>query len=67
MQVGGKVSDRCYIQVDHVDLALEGYVPGDLGIGRGDYLDLTICLDCGRVQDWEPVTDRDLTFLKDRE
>lgn len=28
----------------------EGYVPSDLGIGGGDYIDFRLCLDCGQMQ-----------------
>ena len=34
-----------------------GYVPSGLGIGAGDYVRLDFCLDCGRIQDWTPVSD----------
>jgi hypothetical protein len=27
-----------------------GYVPRDLGIGGGDYVKLSYCLDCGQIQ-----------------
>jgi hypothetical protein len=27
-----------------------GYVPADLGIGEGDYVRFTFCLNCGRIQ-----------------
>jgi len=31
----------------------QGYVPEGLGIGRGDDVEMTYCLDCGQIQDWE--------------
>lgn len=33
----------------------DGYVPGDLGIGRGDYIDARVCLDCGQMQGTYPL------------
>jgi len=31
----------------------EGYVPGELGVGCGDDVEFTVCLDCGQMQgDW---------------
>ena len=39
------------------DVSKNGYVPRNLGIGGGDYYEITVCLDCGQMQgDW-PVTD----------
>jgi hypothetical protein len=32
-----------------------GYVPGDMGIGGGDYVEFNWCLDCGQIQDTFPV------------
>lgn len=33
----------------------EGYLPGDLGIGAGDYIDFAYCLDCGQLQGTFPI------------
>jgi len=27
-----------------------GYVPGDLGLGKGDAVEFTMCMDCGQVE-----------------
>lgn len=32
------------------DFQKEGYVPRDLGIGGGDYVEFNLCLDCGQMQ-----------------
>jgi hypothetical protein len=32
-----------------------GYVPDDLGIGGGDAVQLTYCLDCGQIQRAFPI------------
>lgn len=32
-----------------------GYVPGNLGIGGGDEVTLTIDLETGQIVDWKPV------------
>jgi hypothetical protein len=34
---------------------MEGYVPTDLGIGGGDYLEISYCLDCGQLQGKFPL------------
>ena len=32
-----------------------GYVPYDLGIGGGDYVEFTFCINCGRIQGSFPL------------
>lgn len=34
---------------------ISGYVPRDLGIGGGDDMEITLCLDCGQVQGTWPL------------
>ena len=36
-------------------LQIGGYVPNDLGIGGGDYLEIGLCLDCGQLQGKFPL------------
>jgi hypothetical protein len=48
LSINGKVSDMFSADFKNVDY--QGYVPHDLGIGGGDYIELEICLDCGKVQ-----------------
>jgi len=47
--VGAKCSDCCFLRVgdgrEH-----DGYVPGGLGIGGGDYVEFYWCLECGQIQ-----------------
>ena len=55
LEIGGKCSDlcwACYQDVEH-----EGYVPSGLNIGGGDYLEVEICLACGKVQGKFPISD----------
>jgi len=33
----------------------EGYVPADLGIGAGDDVEFSLCLNCGQVQGKYPL------------
>ena len=33
----------------------EGYLPDDIGIGGGDYIDFDYCLDCGQIQGEFPL------------
>lgn len=53
MSISGKCSDMCSVQIN--DKEHDGYVPRDLGIGGGDYIDLSICADCGQKQGTFPL------------
>ena len=57
-EVGGKTSDLCFVAVG--DKEHDGYVPGDMGIGSGDYIDFDFCLDCGQMQGEFPVPTTEL-------
>lgn len=37
------------------DVTKHGYVPDDMGVGGGDYVDIDLCLNCGRVQGTFPL------------
>jgi hypothetical protein len=54
MSVGGKVSDMCWVHIGDVDH--DGYVPYDLGIGGGDYIELEINIETGQIINWKPLT-----------
>lgn len=48
LSVMAHCSDCCvmnYKEHEH-----EGYVPYDLGLGGGDDVEFTVCLDCGKIQ-----------------
>lgn len=51
--VTGKCSDRCFVTAG--DQEHDGYVPDDMGIGGGDYLEFGYCLDCGKIQGSFPL------------
>lgn len=57
MSVSGKVSDMCDVKIPHMAIDHEGYVPGGLGVGSGDYLRFSVCLICGKLQNFKPMTD----------
>ena len=40
----------------------DGYLPSDFGIGGGDDLEISYCLDCGQIQGTFPIP---LTELED--
>ena len=57
LQISGKVSDLCSLNFKGVEH--DGEVPSDLVIGGGDYIEIDICLDCGKAQGIENVEDPD--------
>ena len=46
--IGAKCSDLCFISLGGKDH--DGYMPRDMGIGGGDYVEFELCLECGQVQ-----------------
>ncbi len=51
--VNAKCSDCCFVYMDKMDH--HGYVPSDMGIGGGDYVEFRYCLNCGKMQDNFPL------------
>lgn len=50
VEVVGKTSDLFTAFFTESGKHRDGYVPRNMGIGGGDYLKFTYCLDCGRIQ-----------------
>lgn len=49
--INAKCSDLCFVDVGGQEH--DGYVPSDMGIGGGSYVEIDLCLNCGHVQgDW---------------
>lgn len=48
-----KCSDLCTTEVD--GNLREGHVPGDMGVGGDDYVELAWCLACGQLQGAWPL------------
>jgi len=53
--VCAKCSDLCGYSCDAQGIDYDGYVPDDVGIGGGDYIELEYCLDCGQIQGEFPI------------
>lgn len=53
VSVSAKCSDLCVIEYN--GSSSNGYVPRDLGIGGGDYVDFSYCLECGQLQGIFPL------------
>ena len=56
--IGAKCSDCC--GYDFGDKSSDGYVPYEVGIGGGDYVEFKYCLECGQIQGKFPVAEPDL-------
>lgn len=56
--VVGKTKDLCSIKVkgEYYD----GYVPHNMGIGSGDYIEFVYCLDCGQIKGEFPLPETKL-------
>jgi len=51
LSVSAKCSDCCSVEIGETGLCVaDGYVPGDMGIGGGDYIEFSVCLNCGQMQ-----------------
>ena len=59
MNFNGKCADLSSTSIDHLNFETDGYVPS-YGLGGGDYVRIDVCLDCGQIQDWTPITDEDI-------
>ena len=55
LNVIAKCSDLSVMQFNGIEH--EGYVPRDVGLGNGDYIEFDVCLDCGKVQGTFPLED----------
>lgn len=62
VNIGAKCSDMC--SVTYKEVEIDGYVPRDMNIGGGDYVEFSFCLNCGQIQDDFPVEN---TGIEERE
>lgn len=63
LSITAKCSDLCSVKfIDengNVTKSKEySYVPEDIGIGGGDYVELDIDMDSGQILDWKPVSSK---------
>lgn len=59
LYVRAKIADDgCYTSIYGNEVT--GVVPSGLGIGVGDYIELSLCLDCGQVQAVFPLPETTL-------
>jgi hypothetical protein len=53
--ISGKCSDLFNMSCISEGLNYHGYVPNNMNIGGGDYIEFRYCLDCGQIQGKWPV------------
>lgn len=63
--INAKCSDMCFAEVGGNES--DGYVPRDMGIGGGDYVDFNYCLDCGKIQGQFPLEETGLESENEHE
>lgn len=61
--VNAKTADRVGISVSNNQHV--GYVPDDLGIGSGDYINFDYCLECGQIEGEWPLPTAELEIVDD--
>ena len=57
LNISGKTSDMCCYKIPALGIDKDGYVPYGLGVGGGDYLTVSVCLACGKLQKFTPMTE----------
>lgn len=55
LSITAKCSDLCNVSFQGIEH--DGYVPENIGIGGGDYIELSIDIETGQIQDWKPLTE----------
>lgn len=54
MQIFAKSGDRLGLTIDLTPY--NGYTPSGLGIGSDKYIDFSVCVKCGTVVNWKPLS-----------
>jgi hypothetical protein len=65
ISVIGKCNDRCITIYN--DKEYKGYVPDDMNIGGGDYMEFTYCAHCGKIQGDFPISDENIDKYSNRD
>ena len=56
LHISGKVSDMFGMTTDDGSIDYDGYVPHGIEIGGGDYINISIDMDTGKIVGWKPLT-----------
>lgn len=54
IEVCGKTSDMCHVTYPDGKESND-YVPSNIGIGGGDYIQFRYCVDCGKIEGKFPL------------
>jgi hypothetical protein len=60
LSITAKCSDLCntsFTDAKGIEHESDSYVPEDIGIGGGDYVELEIDMETGQIQNWKSVSD----------
>jgi hypothetical protein len=62
LQLSGKCSDLCFTIFNdgEKEYKQDGYPPNIKGLARGDYVDVTINLDTGKIINWTVPTNEEI-------
>jgi len=58
-----KHNDIAVTNFKHLGFEMEGYLPYVGGVFGGDDTNIDICMDCGKIQNWKPITDEEVFDL----
>lgn len=61
-QVSARCSDLCFYSIG--DVEKDGYVPDNVGIGGGDNVEVSYCLECGQLQGEWPVPEQNVAQMR---
>ena len=65
LKIDGKTADCCCQQFGGSEVC--DYVTSGMGIGSGDYLRFSVCIECGQIQGEWPIPDDPEWALRDDE
>jgi hypothetical protein len=64
LSIVAKCSDLCWCSFYNEEsgntFERDGYVPNDLGIGGGDYVEIRIDAETGQIEGWKPLDSIDV-------
>lgn len=63
MEINGHSRDCFNCEIPHLNIEHDGYAPELPNICNGDDISFTFCLDCGKIQNYEPLSDGELIEL----
>lgn len=67
LNISSKADDRQFFRIPHLNREIQGYAPYIKELCGGDYVHLTVCLDCCIVLQMKPISDEELLEILDYE